>query len=68
MTDEATQAAAEIAANAQKPKRATVDGTTIEQHSIKDQIEAEKFRASQAATRNGGMGLRRVRIKTPGAS
>lgn len=43
----------EIETNAEGPKRVEVDGQTVEQHSLKDQIAADEYlRESTAATRD----------------
>lgn len=57
-----------IAENAGGPKRASADGISVEQHSIPDQIAADKYLASKRATR----GVRKPRllinrISPPGA-
>lgn len=51
-----------IADNAAKPRSVSVDGQSVTQHSIPDQIMAEKFRRSQAA-QAGGASLGGVRIQ-----
>ena len=50
-----------IESNAQGPKRVTSDGTTVEQHSIKDQIEADRYNKSEAAAKTGGVRRRKLR-------
>lgn len=42
-----------IETNAGKPKKAAVDGQSVEQHTLPEQIEADKYlRERTAATRN----------------
>lgn len=53
--------------NAAGPKRAEADGVRVEQHSLADQIAAEKFLASKAAVAQPRRGLRINRIASPGA-
>lgn len=55
-----------ILENALAPKRASGDSGSMEQHSIEDQIAADRYkRAKQTATR--GLGLRFVKLIPPGA-
>lgn len=56
-----------IAENAAGPKRAQGDEASVEQHSIQDQIAADRYLASKAAMRRPDRGLRVSRIATPGA-
>ncbi len=52
-----------IEENAAQPKKMSVDGTSAEQHSIKDQIEADRYLQSQnaAAGKKRGIVLARFR-------
>ena len=43
-----------IVKNASGPKSAEVDGQRIEQHSLKEQIEADKYLASKDAVKRRG--------------
>lgn len=52
--------------NAAKPAEVTIDGQTVKQHSLPDQIEAAKFQAGKAAVKKPCRGLRFVRISPPG--
>lgn len=57
----------EILENAQGPKKATGDSGSMENHSLLDQIAADKYLASRSATSDGYVrGLRLNRIKPPG--
>jgi hypothetical protein len=56
-----------IAENAAGPAKASVDGQSVEQHAIRDQIEADRYLESKKASRKRGMGIRFVRLSPPGA-
>ena len=63
-----------VEANAAKPRAVTVDGQTVEMHSLRDQIEAAKFAAARDATSaagnsvgNGLAGFAFFKFKPPGA-
>ena len=56
----------EIATNAAGPRQATVDGVTVQQHSLPDQIAADKYLAAKRAMRNPAKALVRVKIVSPG--
>ena len=56
-----------IAQNAQGPKQAASDGTSMEQHSLADQIAADKYLANKRAGLNPAKALIRVKIIPPGA-
>jgi len=56
-----------IADNAAGPKRAQGDSGSVEQHALKDQIEADRYLASKAASKRRDRGLRMNRIAPPGA-
>jgi len=56
-----------IKQNAQGPKQASVDGVTAQQHSLVDQIAADKYLAGkEAAARNPAKAFTRVKIVSPG--
>ena len=64
-----------VETNAAKPRAVTVDGQTVEQHSLKDQIEAAKFAAANSAVTetgnsvgNGKFGVSFFKFRPPGAS
>ena len=64
MTDDLASA---IRENAAGPRRASGDSGSMEQHSLKDQIEAEKFLASKnAVATNPAKAFTRVKIVPPG--
>jgi len=56
-----------IADNAAGPKRAQGDSGSIEQHSLKDQVEADRYLASKEAAKRPDRGLRMNRLAPPGA-
>ena len=56
-----------IRENALGPKRVQGDAGSVEQHSLKDQIEAERFLASKEATRRG-LGIRLVKLRPDGTT
>ena len=56
-----------IAENATGIKRASGDAGSVEQHSLTDQIAADKYLASKAAGAGTGLGVRRFKLSPPGA-
>jgi hypothetical protein len=56
-----------IRENAMGPRRVQGDAGSVEQHSLRDQIEAEKFLAAKEATRRG-LGIRLVKFKPDGTT
>lgn len=55
--------------NALAPKRAAGDSGSVEQHSIPDQIAADKHNAAKAASRAGGWGgFRAVKFVPPSSA
>jgi hypothetical protein len=64
MTDDLTET---IEDNAAGPKQATADGVTVQQHSLPDQIAADKYLANKAASANPARAFTRVKIVPPGA-
>lgn len=60
MTD--TNLADKIASNALKPKKVSGDSGSVEQHSISDQIAAEKFSQSKKAAQGKGLGIRFTKL------
>ncbi len=56
-----------IARNVTAPKSAEVDGQRVEQHSLKDQIEADKYLASKDAVKKRGSGLKFSKMCHSGA-
>jgi hypothetical protein len=57
-----------IKQNAEGPKRAQGDAGSVEQHDLKDQIEADKYLASKEAVNNPAKALARVKIVPPGTT
>jgi len=56
-----------IESNATGPKRVTGDAGTVEQHSLQDQIAAEKFLKGKAAAQADGLTcLKHVKLQPPG--
>ncbi len=55
-----------IRRNAKGPRRARGDSGEMEQHSLKEQIEADRYLASKDAARKG-LGVRRTKMVPPGA-
>ena len=56
-----------IEENARGPKRAKGDSGEVEQHSLKDQIEADRYLNSKKAAKSRGLGVRRTKLIPPGA-
>lgn len=56
----------DIRDNAVAPRRAAADGVQSEQHSLPDQIAADKYLRSQDATRTRTRGLKFSKFKPPG--
>ena len=58
-----------IKQNAEGPKQASVDGTSTQQHSLADQIAADKYLASkEAVSRDPARAFTRVKIVPPGTA
>jgi hypothetical protein len=55
-----------IAENAVGPKSATGDSGSMSQHSLPDQIAADKYNKSQAALARSPLGFRRVQLRPGG--
>jgi len=56
-----------IQQNAEGPKQASADGVNVQQHSLGDQIAADKYLASkQAASKDPAKAFTRVKIVPPG--
>ena len=56
-----------IKQNAEGPESAEADGVKTKQHSLRDQIEADKYLASkEAVSRNPAKAFTRVKIVPPG--
>lgn len=57
----------EIRRNAKGPKRAKGDSSEMEQHSLAEQIEADRYLESKKAARARGLRIRRTKMVPPGA-
>ena len=56
-----------IEQNAAGPKQVSADGMTVQQHSLPDQIAADKYLAGKrAASKNPAKAFTRVKIVPPG--
>ncbi|HOD84375.1 MAG: hypothetical protein BWX88_03456 [Planctomycetes bacterium ADurb.Bin126] len=55
-----------IKQNAQGPESAEADGVRMKQHSLRDQIAADKHLAARAAMANPAKAFARVKIVPPG--
>ena len=56
-----------IRTNATSPRRARGDSGEVEQHNLKDQIEADRYLNSKQAVKSG-LGIRKSKLVPPGAS
>jgi len=56
----------EILENAKGPKKVAGDAGSVEQHSLQDQIAAERFLAAKEATRRRGLGIKLVKLSPDG--
>ena len=52
---------------ATSPRRARGDSGEVEQHNLKDQIEADRYLNSKEAVKSG-LGIRKSKLVPPGAS
>ena len=57
-----------IRQNAQAPAKAAGDSGSVEQHPLKDQIEADRYLASKKAAKAKGLGLRMTKMAPPGTA
>ena len=64
MPDDLTNA---IKQNATAPAEASVDGQSVKQHSLRDQIAADRYVSSRSAAKKR-LGIRMTRVVPPGAS
>ena len=55
-----------IEQNASGPKRASGDAGSVEQHSIADQIAADKHLASKKAVKSKGLGIKLTKLSPGG--
>lgn len=56
-----------IRKNAKGPKRARGDSGEMEQHSLTEQIEADRYLNSKEAAKSKGLGIRMTKLVPPGA-
>ena len=56
-----------IEENAAGPKKVKGDSAEVEQHGLKDQIDAARFLASQKAASGKGLGVKISKMVSPGA-
>ena len=56
-----------IRENAAGPKRAKGDSAEVEQHSLPDQIAADKYLSSKQASRKKGLGIPLKKLSPPGS-
>ena len=57
-----------ITENAEGPKRARGDSGEVEQHNLKDQIEADRYLNAKKAAKTKGLGIRISKLVPPGAT
>jgi len=57
-----------IRQNATGPAQASVDGQSVVQHGLTDQIAADRYLASKQATRKSGLGVKTTKLIPPGAA
>ena len=58
----------QISENAANPKKVQVDGQAVEQHSLLEQIEADRYVRSKAAAADGKHGFVLRRFRPGGAA
>jgi hypothetical protein len=56
-----------IRENAAGPKRAKGDSAEMEQHTLPDQIAADRYLASKKASQTKGLGIKLKKLSPPGA-
>lgn len=49
------------------PSKASGDAGSVEQQNLKDLVEADKYLANKSASRQQGLGIKRVQLIPPGA-
>jgi len=57
-----------IRENAEGPAEASGDSGSVEQHSLTEQIEADRYLNSKEAAKSKGLGVRVTKLVPPGAS
>lgn len=68
MPDEQTDFKDAIRENATGPAEVTIDGQTVKQHSLKDQIEADRHLTTGQAADHPRRGIRFSKLVSPGAT
>jgi hypothetical protein len=63
----AEQLTEQIRENASGPRRASGDSGSVDQHSLTQQIAADRYLASKDAAKRKGMGIRVGKMIPPGA-
>lgn len=66
-SDPQEQTPPQLDAMAQQPKIVEVDGQRMEMHSLKDQIELDRYLASKKAAAAGRRGFRITKMRAGGA-
>ena len=56
-----------IRKNAKGPARVRGDSSEMQQHRLKDQIEADRYLNSKEAAKSKGLGIRMSKLVPPGA-
>lgn len=67
MPDPAPNLDQAIRDNVSQPAKASVDGQSVEQQPLKDQLEVVRFFASKDAARKPGLGIKFAKIVPPGS-
>lgn len=57
-----------IRENAMGPKSIKSDAGSVTQHSIEDQIKADKYLKNQRAAKSRGLGIKMTKLQFPGTS
>ena len=57
-----------IQQNAAGPRKASGDSTSVEQHSLVDQIAADKYLESRKASRAKGLGIKLAKVSPGGTA
>ncbi|OHB50502.1 MAG: hypothetical protein A2Y10_18055 [Planctomycetes bacterium GWF2_41_51] len=56
-----------IETNAAAPAKVTSDGCSVEQHSLAEQIAADRYLKSQQATKSKGLGIKFTKFNASGS-
>jgi hypothetical protein len=54
--------------NAVSPSKASVDGQSVEQHGLSEQIAVDRYLASKRAVARRGLGIKTTKLVPPGAA